>query len=178
MERKQRRWTIIGIFITFAFAGGWHFLYDIAPCGIVAALAPVNESPWEHAKLFFMPPLIWYAVQYFIIGKHFPNYVFAHSIALLVMPVLMLLLYCAYMPLVGESIAANLINSLVTIAAGAWISYRITVSKKDLCHGIYGIAALLIVLALLAVYTAFTFAPPHGGLFWDPSEHHYGLPAA
>jgi hypothetical protein len=175
MNKKLRRWSIIGVFVTFALAGGWHFLFELAPCGFFAAIAPANESPWEHAKLFFMPALIWYAVQYFIVGRHYPNFVFSHSIALLVMPALMLLLYYAYVPLTGESLAANLINSFVTIAAGAWLAYRLTVSKKNLSRVPYRIAAMAVVLVLLAVYIAFTFAPPHCGLFWDSSGQHYGI---
>jgi len=175
MDKKLRKWSIIGVFVTFAVAGGWHFLYEALPCSVVAAIAPMNESPWEHAKLFFLPALIWYTAQYFIIGRHYPNFIFAHSIALLVMPVLMLLLYYVYVPLTGESIIANMINSFVTIAAGAWIAYRLTISKKDLSRRPYRIAALLIVLALLTIFVAFTFAPPHCGLFWDPSAQHYGI---
>ena len=175
MDRKLRKWSIIGVFVTLAIAGGWHFLYEALPCGVVAAIAPMNESPWEHAKLFFLPALIGYVVQYFIVGRHYPNFIFAHSIALLVMPALMLALYYAYVPLTGESLAANLINSFVTIAAGAWIAYRLTVSKKNLSNRPYCIAALLIVLALLAIFITFTFSPPHCGLFWDPSSQHYGI---
>ena len=178
MDKKLRNWSIIGVFITFAVAGGWHFLYEVLPCGVIGAIAPVNESPWEHAKLFFVPALIWYIVLYFIVGKRFPNFIFAHSIALLVMPALMLLLYYIYLPFIGESLAANLINSFVSIAAGAYLAYRLTRSKKDLSGARYRIAALVIVLVLLAVYTFFTFSPPHCGLFWDPSSKLYGLPPA
>jgi hypothetical protein len=175
MDKKLRRWSIIGVFVTFALAGGWHFLFELVPCGFVAAIAPANESPWEHAKLFFMPALIWYLVQYFIVGKHYPNFIFAHSIALLVMPSLVLLLYYAYVPLTGESLAANLINSFAAISAGAWLAYRLTISKKDFSRGRYRAAAMVIVLALLVIFTVFTFAPPHCGLFWDPSGQHYGI---
>lgn len=178
MEKKLRIWSIAGVFITIAIAGGWHFVYEAAPSGIIGAIAPVNESPWEHAKLFFVPALLWYAALYFIVGKRFPNFIFAHSIALLVMPALMLLLYYAYHPFIGESLVANLINSFVSIAAGAFIAYRLTRSKKDFSGVRHRIIALLIVLALLVVFTAFTFDPPHGGLFWDPSAQHYGLPPA
>lgn len=175
MDKKLRKWSIIGVFFSFAIAGGWHFLYEAAPCGIIAAIAPANESPWEHAKLFFLPAIIWYTAQYFIVGRRYPNYIFAHSIALPAMPALMLALYYAYVPLTGESLAANLINSFVTFAAGAWLAYRLTVSKKNFSRGIFKVAALLIVLALLAIFITFTFAPLHYALFYDTSAGHYGI---
>ncbi len=178
MEKKLRVWSIVGVFITFALAGGWHFLYEVLPCGVIGAVAPVNESPWEHAKLFFMPALIWYIVLYFIAGKRFPNFIFAYSLSLFVMPALMLLLYTIYLPFLGESLAANLINSFVSFAVGALIAYKITRSKRNFSSTSYRIAALLIVLVLLAVFIVFTFWPPHSGLFWDPSNQLYGMPPA
>ncbi len=177
-RKKLRKWSIIGVFVTFALAGGWHFLFEVLPWPPLGVIAPVNESPWEHAKLFFAPALIWYTVQHFIVGKRFPNYAFAHSAALLLMPALMLLLYYAYVPLTGESLAANLINSFVTLSAGAWLAYRLTVSERDFSGEGYKTAAMVIVLALLAVYAVFTFWPPHARLFWDSSSRLYGLPPA
>lgn len=178
METKLKRWSIIGVFISYLLAGGWHFLYDALPCGVIAVIAPVNESPWEHAKLFLVPLLLWYTALYFIAGRKFPNFVFAHGMALLLMPALMLLLYYAYQSFFEETLPLDLINAFVTIAAGALLAYRLTVSKKDLSAAPYRIAALLAVIALLAVYAAFTFSPPHCGLFWDHSAQLYGIPPA
>ena len=36
----------------------FHFLYDWFPCLLTALFAPVNESLWEHLKIFFFPCLI------------------------------------------------------------------------------------------------------------------------
>ena len=52
----RRKW---GLVFTLAVLGGaaLHFLYDVWPNPLTAVLAPVNESVWEHLKLFFWPTL-------------------------------------------------------------------------------------------------------------------------
>ena len=54
MEKKLlKKWSIIGVFITFVLASGWHFLYsNVLQNGITAAIAPVNESPWDTLSFF------------------------------------------------------------------------------------------------------------------------------
>lgn len=178
MEARLKRWSIVGVFIAYTLAGGWHFLYDALPYGIVGVISPVNESPWEHAKLFFIPVLLSYAMLYLIAGKHFPNFIFAHGMALLFMPAFMLTLYYSYQSFFTETLPIDLINAFVTIAAGALLAYRLTLSEKDFSAAPYRIAALAAVLALLAVYAVFTFWQPNCGLFWDHSAQRYGMPAA
>ena len=52
---KKRFWLAFGIAV---LAGtGLHFLYDVCPVPLVDLFAPVNESVWEHLKLFFWPTL-------------------------------------------------------------------------------------------------------------------------
>ena len=177
MQKKLRTWSIVGVFVIFGLAGLWHFLYELLPCGLTAAISPVNESPWEHAKLFFVPALLFYIVQYFAIGRKFPNFVFAHSIGLLAMPVFMLLLYYAYSALLGieESLLLNLINSLLTIALGSFIGYRLTVSACNFSTTAYDIVAMVIVIGMLVVYIVFTYNPPICDMFYDSSQMKYGI---
>ena len=52
---KKRFWLA---FVIAVLAGtGLHFLYDVCPVPLVGLFAPVNESVWEHLKLFFWPTL-------------------------------------------------------------------------------------------------------------------------
>ena len=177
MRSKLRTWSIIGIFIIFGLAAFWHFLFELLPCGLTAAVSPVNESPWEHVKLFFMPAILFYTAQYFIVGRTFPNFVFAHSIALLVMPVFMLLFYYVSSALTGgeESLLLNLINTALTISLGAWVGYKLTVSKRSFDTTAYIVAAMVIVIGMLTIYIVFTFNPPICSLFYDKTQMKYGI---
>jgi hypothetical protein len=177
MEKKLlRRWSIIGVFITFLLAGGWHFLYsNVMQNGIIAAIAPVNESPWEHAKLFFIPALIVYIIIYFIAGKKFPNFIFSHAVSLLIMPAMMLLLFYAYQLVIPDSLAADLVLTFIVLALGQLVAYKFTVSKLKISGAGYKTAAAVIVLAILAVFIAFTYNPPHWTPFQNPEDMRYGI---
>ncbi len=175
-KKKLLVWSIAGIFITFLLAAGWHYLYsDVIKCGITAAIAPVNESPWEHVKLFFMPALIWYVILYFIAGRKFPNFTFSHAVVLPMMPALMLALFYGYQLVLAESLAIDIIISFIVVAAGQLIAYALTVSKLKLSGTRYKTAAMVIVMAMLALFIFFTYDPPRCDMFFDRSEMKYGI---
>ncbi len=175
-KKKLRVWSIIGVFVVFLLAAGWHFVYsDVLKSGITAAIAPVNESPWEHAKLFFLPAIIWYVILYFIAGRKFENFIFSHAIALPIMPVIMLLLFYGYQLILPESLAIDILISFVVVALGQLIAYALTVSKKKLSGARWNAAAMIIVLVMLAVFIYFTYSPPKIDMFFDRSEMKYGI---
>ena len=68
MELKRKRilkWELMGFLFTVFFGTIYHFFYEII--GFMYTLAwlfPVNESPWEHLKLFFYPMFFWTMIQY------------------------------------------------------------------------------------------------------------------
>jgi len=174
-NKKLRRWSIIGVFVVFGLAAAWHFLYVWLPSGFTAAIAPVNESPWEHAKLFFIPAIIWYVILFFIEGKNYPNFQFAHGISLLVMPFFMLGLYYLYSSFIEETLAFDLINSLLTSALGAFVGYKLTTSERDFSKEKYKYIAVVIVVVLAAVFVLFTFRPPRLDPFLDDGQGKYGI---
>jgi hypothetical protein len=175
-NRLLKKWSIISVFIMFALAAGWHFLYsDIVQNGITASIAPVNESPWEHSKLFFIPAIIVYVLLYIIEGKNFPNFVFSHAIMLIIMPVMMLILFYAYQLFIPDSLAADIVLTFVVIAVAEFIAYKLTVSDLKLSGTPFNIASAVIVLIMLALFIAFTYYPPNLPPFQDPEDLHYGI---
>ncbi len=175
-KKKLMVWSVIGTFIVFLLAGGWHFLYsDVLKSGVTAAIAPVNESPWEHAKLFFVPAVIWYVILYFIAGRRFPNFVFSQALTLPLMPALMLGLFYAYQLFIPHNLAVDLTISYIIVALGQFIAYKLTVSKRDLSGPRFTAAAMAIVLGLLALFIVFTYSPPRFDIFMDPKSGRYGI---
>jgi hypothetical protein len=174
-KKKLRNWSIVGAFVVFFIAGGWHFIYGLLPNALVALIAPVNESPWEHLKLVFVPAIIWYVILYFIVGRKFPNFIFSHAVALLVMPVYMLLSYYTYHSFLEETLVVDIINTFVTAALGQFVAYKLTVSKLKLSGKRYKAAAAVIVLGIFAIYITFTFAPPHWPALLDRNVMNYGI---
>ena len=175
-RRRLKRWCIVGVLAVMGLATLWHFLYEWLPCGFLSVFCPVNESPWEHVKLFLVPPLIWFIVMYFAAGWRYPNYVFACAISLLVMPALMLLIYLACRVLGIDSLPASIVNALVCIAAGMWVVYRMAVSRHRLHGPAFTAAAIVIFIGLFILHALLTYYPPTHFLFWDPQKKLYGIP--
>ena len=71
----------------------------------------------------------------------------------------------------ADSLAADIILTLIVIALGQFIAYKLTVSNCKLSGAGFNIAAALIVIAMLAVFIAFTWYPPHLTPFQGPNRH-------
>jgi len=168
------RWGIAGAVLITALSFLWHFLSGLFPCRLTALISPVNESPWEHAKLFFLPALLFFFVEYAFIGHKYPNYLFAHAIALSIMPLFMLGLYSVYSSFVNETFLLDILNSVLTVLVGLLLAYRLTVSTDNLATTCHRVWAFLILIAQAALYALFTFRPPKCGLFQDPVTLRYG----
>ncbi len=161
---------------SFYHCRAWHFLYVWLPGPLTAVLSPVNESPWEHVKLFFMPVLIYFIIGRLTVGKEYSNFTFAHAAVLPVMPLMMLGIYFLRRAIGIDSLAVDLVSTLAVITAGLLTAYRLTVSDKRMDGTEYRLASLLIVLVLLIVFAIFTYFPPHMPVFQDSNTLQYGIP--
>ena len=168
-------WQAVGVLFIVVIAILWHYLYDVIPSPIIGMVAPVNESPWEHAKLFFAPALIFYIIEYLFIGKKYPNFITAHTVALVFMPIFMLLVYYSYAWMFenGENLTLNIINTVVTITVAQLIAYRLTKSNINLKR--YNGLSIFIVHLMFIIFAVFTFHPPKLPLFYDPINKSYGI---
>ena len=152
---KKRFWLAFGIAV---LAGtGLHFLYDVCPVPLVGLFAPVNESVWEHLKLFFWPTL----AAAFVLTRKNEDGQRAWSgwlLAELVMPVLCMGVF--YMLSCGfgvEALWVDLTLYMLTLAAGFRLAYR-----KAVCGDAAWAAGVLVIAVGLygAALILFTLAPP------------------
>jgi hypothetical protein len=177
MKTKQLRvWHIIGAFMIFSLGALWHFVYAWIPGDVTAVIFPVNESVWEHAKLFLFPSIIYFTFEYIAVGKKFRNFIFAQSLSIVFMTGITFGLFYLYRYGFGiaESLLIDIILTFVGICFGLLIGYKITVSKKRI-----GLSAVGIVLALvlIAAYGLLTFFPPKQPIFKDGASQKYGIEA-
>lgn len=174
-NKKLRNWSIAGAFVILMLAALWHFVYYWIPSGVSATIFPVNESPWEHVKLFFFPAIIFYAVQYFIIGKKYISFIFNHGLMLIFMPALTLGLFYFYRNTLSipESLMIDIVITFICIALGSFLAYKLTLLGKE--FRIMNYVTLVIVLVLFTVYSILTFYPPHKPIFYDKNIEAYGL---
>jgi len=160
----------LGCVLWICFAGSsLHFAFELSdywtPLALVAA---VNESIWEHLKIYFWPGLLYAIVQYTYTRNIANNYWLGKVVALAVTPVIITLSYHGYMAWVVSSGAATSVGAILLIMffgvlAGQMCSYRILISKP------YRMAPSRYVTAgyasLVFMFSTFTFFPPQLFLF-------------
>lgn len=67
MPKEQAKYFWLGIPILFLAGSLFHFLYALSgEMFAVGMFAPVNESIFEHTKLFPLPATIWYGLIYLL----------------------------------------------------------------------------------------------------------------
>jgi len=175
--KKLKSWQIVGVFVIFLLAALWHFVYAWIPSGVSATIFSVNESPWEHVKLLFFPAIIFYLIEYIFIGRKYDNYIFAHGVSIVLMPIMMFILFYGYR--LGLKIEENLILDIVitfiVTSIGSLIAYRITVGKRSLKT--LSFITPIVILIMFVSYSLLTFFTPHKPVFYDKNTDSYGLEA-
>ena len=183
MERlaltKAEKWVLWGIPILFGIGGALHFAYDfLGKSPLIGAIAPVNESVWEHMKLAFWPVVLWWSLYYFIKGrargvngdKWFFGALVAVWVALLVIP----MGYYFYTGAFGvELMWVDILLLLVALALGQVLGLHVYRRGR----GVSGNAVLVVFLLLALLFVWFTFAPPELPIFCDPQNGRYGIAA-
>ena len=100
MNRKSKllTWELVNI-VWIACAGSLlHFAFELSDYWTpMALLAAVNESAWEHTKMYFWPGLTFAIVQYTYTRGVANNYWFGKAVGLLLTPVIIFVSYFSYL---------------------------------------------------------------------------------
>lgn len=147
----------------------WHFLYKI--CGmstIVGLFAPVNESVFEHLKLVFWPPILYFFVLYLIKRTAPKNSIVSLLMGIIAGMLTTVVLFYTYNGVTGKNI--DFINIIIYfIALAVLIIVRNLFIKNGFLNGKkakwIAILGYVIIAVLLVV---FTFYPPSIPLFVSP----------
>ena len=173
MKKNEGLWQLVGAAFTALAGTLLHFLYDWTGRAAWSAwFSGVNESTWEHMKLFFVPAFAFAGFQslFFRDCRQFwCSKLESIALGLGAIPVL----FYTYNGAIGPS--PTWFNvSLFFLAVGLsffWEGRRL--EKKPSACDRPGLA--LGCLCLLAVlFVLFSFYPPRLGLFLDPVTQSYG----
>ncbi len=131
-------------------------------------MAAVNESAWEHTKMYFWPGLVYALVQYTYTRDIANNYWLGKAAALAITPVTIFITYYSYMGYISAidgkaSLPTMLMIMVFGISFGQYLSYRI-LTAAPLAESLRRYA-LPTYVALLAMFSTFTFLPPKIFLF-------------
>lgn len=121
-----------GSFVFIMLAGSaLHFLFELSDFSPFAAVfGSVNESTFEHLKLFFWPALAFALVQHAYVKGRVNNYWWGKGLAMLVTPLGVIASFYFYLgialPLAGEGfLAADIGTGAFGVLAGNVVSYRV-----------------------------------------------------
>jgi hypothetical protein len=160
----------VGCIVWVAVAGSClHFAFELSGYWRPAALmAAVNESAWEHTKMYFWPGLLWALIQYTYTRDIANNYWFGKAAALAITPITIFASYFGYMGYVlavgGKASLATMLSIMVFgISAGQAASYYILTARPfELALTRYALPGLT---TLVVMFSTFTYFPPRLFLF-------------
>ncbi len=168
-RRKVAAWELVGFLVIF-FAGSFlHFIFELS--GFNTAFAPfgsVNESTWEHLKLFFWPALVLAVVQHAFLRAEVNNFWAAKASSILITPFTVALLFYAYVgiaiPIYGKgTLFGTLVTAALGVGLGQWASYRLLTGPQRSTR--WHVAAVAGVLGMGVLFVVFTFLTPRIFLF-------------
>jgi len=162
-------WEVVGGIVVLLVGSFLHFAYELAGFqGPAAVIGSVNESTWEHMKLFVWPGLGYAVTQHAFLRQRVHNFWLAHASALWVTTLANIVAFYAYVgvvvPISGKgTLAGTIVTAIIGIAIGRWSAYRLLLApERGSRSRVVGIALILLLVAMVVV---FTYAPPHIFLF-------------
>ena len=176
MNKKiLKRFEIAGVFFVYLFASFLHFIYDWTNGSIVSIIfGAVNESVWEHMKIFMAAYILWGIIEVLCVHPPFKQFVAAKVIGLTFLMLAIPLGFYIYTFFTKEPVLfIDIALSVVWVIISLYISYRLTVSEKSLKP--YYHISLLVLLLYVAMFFSFTVFPPKFEIFRDVQTGMYGI---
>ncbi len=181
LSKSQRRTILlweVGAFVFIMLVGSFfHFIYELSGFHPLAAVfGSVNESSWEHLKLFFYPGLLFFLVQHAFVKEFANNYWWGKAMALLVTPVGVLVSFYFYLgivlPIWGEgTLALDIATGAFGVLLGNIVSYRILTAPPYRPNR--AVVGLGIMLAITVAFLTLTYYPPKFFIFEDFIGYEY-----
>ena len=166
-----------GSIVIYCAAVFLHFVYPLSGGSALSILfGAVNESVWEHTKIFSAAYIGWSLLQLCWLKVHFRQYVAAKCIGLYTLMGLIIGVFYAYTALTGRNIVwVDILSSLLSVILVQAMTYFGETGDNRL-EDFFAPALMLIMLYYL-MFFSFPIYPPKAALFRDPVGGGYGITA-
>ncbi len=173
-ERKNVGiWAFAGFAVVSFFGSLLHFLYEWTASDFVAVFSAVNESTWEHMKIYFFPSFLFAIVQYFFFGKGYGAYWCVKLKSALLGLAMIPVLFYTMQGIFGKTPDwVNVTTFFVAGAIGFSYEYR-AFKKEEVCK--WGKVAFALLCIIAVLFGVFTFFPPKIPLFQNPIDGSFGI---
>jgi hypothetical protein len=142
--------------------------------GSVGVFSAVNESVWEHLKLGFWPAVVFALIEFKYLKKSTNNFLFAKTIGIYLIPIIIMAVFYSYTAILGESILViDILSFIIAVIVGQLVSYRL-LTGKTLPYNLDRVSLIALILLGIA-FVIFTFYPPPLPMFQDPITGGYGI---
>ena len=175
-----RRYAIseaAGAAVIYAAAVLLHFVYPLSGGGTLAVIfGAVNESVWEHVKIFSAGFCGWALLQLLWLRVPFRRYLVGKCCGLYLLMGGLIGTHDLIKAIAGRPVLwADLLSSALLVCLAQLCSCLLTVRGRRTEE--FFIPAVLLMLLYYLMFFSFTVFPPKTELFRDPIGGGYGIPA-
>jgi len=158
--------TFLWIILTFIS----HFMYDLFPNAIIASFFPINESIWEHMKLFVTPSIFVFTFE--LIYMKIKRLCIQNNYLSLLIEIMssigiFLTIFLPYYYRFEHNLIITLIMMSFSIIIANYLGYIIISEKNEL---ILNVIAIPLILIIVITNIFFTFNPGNNALFIDSTK--------
>ena len=167
MKKHILLYTILCALFVAVFGTLGHFFYQWSNHNrYVGFFFAVNESTWEHMKLFFFPALFCYIALCLFKRNHEPCILYAFPKAIFLGTFLIPVLFYTYSGILGFHVSFLDISTFyVSVFISFFYLYKSTVAVKKLQYSPMANVALLF---LAFLFISVIYSPPDLGIFKIP----------
>lgn len=175
-QKKSLAWWQFCGFCTVSLLGTLlHFLFDWSKNSLfVAPFSAVNESTWEHMKIYFFPALLFAVIQSRYTGKQFNNFWCVKLIGIIIATISIPVIFYTANGAFGKTPDwVNIIIFFIANAIGFVLEFVLFQKSSLSCKRKWLPILIFIIIAIL--FVIFTFFTPRLPLFLDPLSGSYGI---
>lgn len=174
-EKLFKRLEFFGAAATFLIASGLHFIYDLNPNTLTALVGAVNESIWEHMKIFAIGYLFYSVIEYLWAKPELRRFAVSKTLGVFVMISLIPAAFYTFSLFTqGPTLILDLLIGFGSAVAGFLVSCKLYFSEKEIEKFFY--TSLMMIFLLMMMIVSFTFFPPKAELFRDVPTDTFGIP--
>ena len=173
-DKTLIKWQIANYIFVLLTGMLFHFMFEFFGENIyIAFLFPVNESLWEHMKLFYLPMVIFLVIEYIKIGKKYSSFLWAKVFSIVFSSVAAISIYMFFYSIFGEVPIFSIISFIVPLSISIYIETKI-ILKIKISRNKY-IIPTIIIFGIGILFVVFTYFPPEQYLFVDFYTEQYGI---
>ena len=173
-KKLLQRLEIAGPFIVFIIASFLHFIYDLSPNVLTSLFGAVNESIWEHIKIFTIAYLFYGFIEMLWARPEFKRFVVAKTLGVIAQGVLIPIAYYSYTIFTNKPLLiVDLLIGFLSAVVGFLVSYRLYKSERKIEK--YFLTSLMFLFLILMSLLCFTYFPPQAELFRDVITGEFGV---